>query len=240
VRNRFRSFFSKNSVLLGPLALIVALLLIATLGKEYIADAVLLFEDVVTRSGRFGQVLFVGIFFLAGLSGIFPLSVLAILGGAAYGLMAGFFLSFAGLFLGASGAFLLGRYALRSSIDRWLAKRVSLSRLDNEIGAQGWKIVGLLRLSPLAPFGISSYAFSMTRISFRGYLIGTMAALPSLFAYVYTGSISGVALQAFLLGELELNPVQLTILGAGFIATVILALFFIRIARRALDNKASE
>jgi uncharacterized membrane protein YdjX (TVP38/TMEM64 family) len=236
VGNRFRSFFSRNSALLGPLALIMILLIIAGLGKEYIADAVLLFEDVVTRSGRLGQVLFVSIFFLAGLCGIFPLSVLAILGGAAYGLMAGFFLSTAGLFLSASGAFLLGRYVLRSNIDRWLANRVSLSRLDNEIGAQGWKIVGLLRLSPLAPFSISSYAFSMTRISFRAYLVGTIATLPSLFAYVYMGSISEIALHAFLLGELEFDAAQLTIMGAGFIATVVLALFLVRIARKALSD----
>jgi len=237
---RIRRILSHNTSLIGPLAVIITLLAIAAVSKGYVADVVLLFENVIAEYGALGQVFFVCIFFAAALSGFFPLSILAVLAGVAYGLLHGFFLAAVGIILGASGAFLLGRYALRSSIDRWVGKRVSLKRLDSDIGAQGWKIVGLLRLSPITPFSIASYAFSMTKITFPQYLVGTIASLPALFAYVYTGSISSVALHALLLGELKVNAVQMTVMGAGFIATVFAALFLIRLTRKALSSPLSE
>ena len=117
---------------------------------------------------------------------------------------------------------------------------MGLARLDSEIAAHGWKLVGLLRLSPFAPFSMASYAFSMTQVRFSAYLLGTIGVLPPLFAFVYTGSISGVALNAILLGETELNQVQMFVIGAGFIATVVVALLFVKIARRALISQSRD
>ena len=121
--NCIKAVVAQKASILGPLTLIVFLVTFGALSKGYVADAILLFEDIVGRYGALGQVFFVGVFFVAALSGVFPLSPLAVLGGVAYGLVNGFLLAAAGIFLGASGAFFLGRYALRSSIHRWIAKQ---------------------------------------------------------------------------------------------------------------------
>lgn len=236
VINRIQTFLSKNALLIGPLVLMVTLLTVGVLGKGFIVDVAMLFEATVEEYGALGYFFFICIFFLAALCGVFPLSLLAVLGGMAYGLLYGFALGVIGIFTGAAAAFLLGRYALRSTVEWWLTERVALSKLDSEIGANGWKIVGLLRLSPFTPFSIASYAFSMTKISFGAYMVGTIGAVPSLFAFVYTGSISAVALNALLLGQTKLNDVQVTVFGVGFIATVVVAFLFVRIARRALTD----
>ena len=234
---RIQAFLEGKSALLGPFALLLALLAVGSLGKDYLFGAAMLFRETVENAGPMGYVLYIGVFVVAALSGIFPLSVLAVLGGMIFGLLSGFILAIVGIFAGAAGAFVLGRYVFRSSVEQWLSKRVGLARLDSEIGAHGWKLVGLLRLSPFAPFSMASYAFSMTKIRFDAYLLGTIGVLPPLFAFVYTGSISSVALNAFLLGETELNEVQMIVAGCGFVATVVVALLFVRIARRALLNK---
>jgi uncharacterized membrane protein YdjX (TVP38/TMEM64 family) len=130
---RIRTFLLRNSFLIGPLVLIAVLISAAVIGREYITDFLLLFENVVAKYGVLGQVFFVGMLILATLSGVIPLSLFALLGGVAYGLGQGFLLSFLGIMLGAAGAFLLGRYAFRSSVDRWVSKRVALSKLDQEI-----------------------------------------------------------------------------------------------------------
>lgn len=240
VMARIQTFLAQKSSLLGPIALFLILLAIGTAGKGYFVEVAMLFRQTVENAGALGYLIFVGVFVIAALSGVFPLSLLAILGGMMFGLTSGFLMAVIGIFLGASGAFFLGRYALRSTVERWLSRRVGLSRLDKEIGAHGWKLVGLLRLSPFAPFSMASYAFSMTRVQFGAYLLGTIGVLPPLFAFVYTGSISGVALDAILLGESELNEVQMVVIGAGFVATVAVALLFVRIARRALINQSRD
>ena len=234
---RIQAFLEGKSALLGPIALLIGLLAVGSLGKNYFLDAAVLFRETVENAGALGYVLFVAVFFVAALSGIFPLSVLAFLSGMIFGLLAGFMLAVFSIFIGAAGAFLLGRYVFRSSVEKWLSRRVGLARLDAEIGAHGWKLVGLLRLSPFAPFSMASYAFSMTQVRFEAYLLGTIGVLPPLFAFVYTGSISSVALNAFLLGQTELNEVQMIVAGCGFLATIIVALLFVRIARRALLSK---
>ena len=55
---------------------------------------------------------------------------------------------------------------------------VGLRQVDQAIREQGWKIVLLLRLSPLIPFNLLNYALGLTSIPVHQYvaatLVGTM------------------------------------------------------------------
>ena len=108
------------------------------------------------------------------------------------------------------------------------------------VGHTSQRLESCHRLSPFAPFSMASYAFSMTRISFGAYLVGTIGALPALFAFVYKGSISSIALNALLLGQLELNEIQIAVVAVGFVATIAVSLLFVRIARRALISESHD
>lgn len=226
-----------KAIVLVFLALSLTIIGIAALGgKEEIFSVVLRLTERLNSYGTTGQAIFLVVFFLASLTGIIPLSLLAIASGALYGLLNGFLLSAVGVNFGALIAFLLSRYAYRSNIDDWESRHLSIQHLDKEIALRGWIFVLLLRLSPLAPYSLASYAFGLTRISMGAYMLGSIGATPALLAYVYTGSLSGMALMTLTGNNVELNPFQLTMLILGFIATVAGVSYFAHIARKGLQT----
>ena len=57
---------------------------------------------------------------------------------------------------------------------------------------EGWKIVGLTRLSPVFPFNLLNYAFGFTQVSLRDYFLASwIGMMPGTFMYVYVGSLTG-------------------------------------------------
>lgn len=84
-----------------------------------------------------------------------PGMLLSIGSGAAFGLAAGSVVAWLGTVLGQVGAFLLGRYLLRDVVVAYLEKRVHhFKAVDAGISEDGWKLVLLLRLSPVLPYNL--------------------------------------------------------------------------------------
>ena len=108
--------------------------------------------------------------------------------------------------------------------------------IDEAVGKEGFKIVLLLRLSPVFPFNLLNYALGLTRVSFRNYALASLIGmLPGILMYVYFGSA------ARSLAEVTAGKVQGGIAGqiffwAGLVATIAVALFVTRIARKSLKN----
>jgi uncharacterized membrane protein YdjX (TVP38/TMEM64 family) len=111
-----------------------------------------------------------------------------------------------------------------------------LERLDGEIADSGWRLVFLLRMSPLAPFGLVSYVFGLSRVSLGDYILGTLASLPALLALVYTGAIAGETVLTLGGVRPARNWAEWAILGGGFIATLASVSYLSLLARRALDK----
>ncbi|MEH3118759.1 MAG: VTT domain-containing protein [Methylorubrum populi] len=175
-------------------------------------------------AGPAGWALLVAIQVAVAASGILPASLFGVLAGALYGPGTGFGLAAAGTLLGAGLSFALGR--------AWAARRPRpgsnrLRQIDAMIVRDGWRAVCLLRLSPVMPFALTSWALSLSRVSPAAYGLGTLAALPSLLVYVVTGSLSRT-------GTADLARTGLFALGA--VATLILA---IRL-RRSLAQRIGE
>lgn len=122
-------------------------------------------------------------------SGILPASLIAIMAGATFGLGWGIVISVASTMLGGWLAFLLSRSFLRRLIERWLGRYPAMARLDRGMTQEGWRLVALLRVSPVMPFAMTSYGLGLTRISQRDFLLGTMASLPALIGYVMIGAL---------------------------------------------------
>ena len=57
--------------------------------------------------------------------------------------------------------------------------------------------MGLVRLTPVAPFTITSYAFGLTEIKMRDYFLGTFGSLPTMFTYVYAGTVTDSVYHSF-------------------------------------------
>ena len=60
--------------------------------------------------------------------------------------------------------------------------------LDRAVADDGWKVVVLMRLSPVVPFNLQNYALGVTAIPFVQYLTATLIGIvPGIAIYVYFG-----------------------------------------------------
>jgi len=119
-----------------------------------------------------------------------PGSLITFGAGLAFGLWPGFPLVSMGATLGAAMAFLIARYFVRSRVQEAAKNNAKFAAMDEAIGKEGWKMVALLRLSPLLPFNLSNYLYGVTKIAFWPYLAASwVGMLPGTFLYVYLGAV---------------------------------------------------
>jgi uncharacterized membrane protein YdjX (TVP38/TMEM64 family) len=136
--------------------------------------------------------------------------------------------------IGAALAFLIGRYLARGVVEKQVAKNEKFKAIDNAIGKHGWKVVALVRLSPLIPFNLSNYFYGLTKIKFWPYVFSSMAAmLPGTFLYVYLGHVGKLALTG---GGESVGSEKYLFLGGGLIVTIAGAVYLARMAKRALKQ----
>lgn len=139
--------------------------------------------------------------------------------------------------LGATTSFLIGRFAARDWLQQKLARHPRFAAIDAAIGREGWKIVGLLRLSPAFPFSLLNYALGLTRVRLRDYVLASwIGMLPATALYVYIGSLIGEALLSGQPSQRSRTPAEWALFGVGFAATALVTLQVTRIARSALNR----
>lgn len=197
-----------------------------------IAGAVMETAARLRAMGPLGWAIFIGLEFLSTLVGIVPGALLGIAAGAIYGVATGFCTSAVGIMAGAMAAFGLSRSMLRPRIGHVLARHGRLAILDGMFAKEGWRIVALLRISPVMPFSITSYALGFSGIAARDYVFGTMASLPSLLGYVVIGTLGGLSLSA---GTRDGADIHFFLLGLGAVATLALTIHLSRLLGRALS-----
>ena len=169
---------------------------------------------------------------LIALLGILPASVGAIAAGLLYGVLPGFLLAATGTLVGAGLAFLLTRSLFRPLVARALARHPRMDRLDEAVARDGWRLVCLLRISPVMPFAVTSYALGLTSLGLRAYMLGTLASLPALLGYVVLGRLAGSGMGA--LTHPGAGWLRWVLLGAATVATGLLTLRLGRIVARVM------
>src|SRR5262249_11961339 len=136
--------------------------------------------------------------------------------------------------VGASAAFLLGRSLARAWIQGKIARSPRFRAVDEAFRQLGFKIVVLLRLSPLFPFQLLNYALGLTKISFREYVLASwIGMLPGTVMYVYIGSTLK-ALTDVAEGRALDSVAEKVLFGLGLAATVAVTVVVTRVARGAL------
>lgn len=143
----------------------------------------------VQDQGAVGIVVFILLYAGATLiGGATPLTLAA---GVIWGLWGVLIVSPASV-IGASIAFLLGRGALRNSVRERVSKNKRFAAIEKAVGDEGFKIVGLLRLSPVFPFTALNYGLGLTSVKFRDYVLASfLGMLPGTLMYVYFGVLAG-------------------------------------------------
>lgn len=193
----------------------------------------------VESLGAVGTLAFI-VIYIAATVAFLPGSVLTLGSGVVFGVVQGALYVFIGATLGATLAFLVGRYLARDWVASKIAENDKFRAIDEAVGREGFKIVLLTRLSPVFPFNLLNYAFGITKVSLRDYFLGCIGMIPGTILYVYLGSLAG---NLALIGTANqpTNPaVEWAIRIIGFIATIAVTLYVTQIARNALSKSIEE
>ena len=171
-------------------------------------------QSWIDSLGFWGPVVFVLLYILAVVV-LAPGSVLALLAGLAYD-MWGLPLALVSATTGASLSFLIARHLARSQVQAMTGRRLLWRAVERTVSEGGWRIVWLVRLSPVLPFNLQNYFFGITRIPFWHYL-------PATFFGILPGTSVNVTLatagHSMLLGGLW-HPLKLALFMFGLAVTV--------------------
>jgi uncharacterized membrane protein YdjX (TVP38/TMEM64 family) len=230
--SRTGGFFSPK-ILLIVVAVIAVLYGAHRIGAgPWLTDAL----EWIRGLGPLAPIVFIAIYIVACVA-FLPGSILTIGAGVIFGVVRGSIYVSIAATLGATAAFLVGRYLARGWVSEKLEGNPKFKAIDQAVGKEGWKIVFLTRLSPVFPFNLLNYAYGLTSVTLRDYVLASwVGMIPGTILYVYIGALSGdVARAAW--GGAKRTPAGWALTAVGFIATVAVAVYATRIGARALREK---
>ena len=181
--------------------------------------------------GWVGYVAFVLIYAIGTLC-LVPGALLTLAGGLAFGLW-GFPLVIVGATLGAAMAILAGRHLVRDRVEAKIEDSPKLTAIDKAIEEDGWKIVGLLRLSPAIPFSLQNWILGATKVDFLPYVAATFfGIMPGTLLYVWIASLGS--------GGGEGGAAKWAFFGVGILATLAVTILVGRKAKAKLAEHGLE
>ncbi|MBN3906552.1 MAG: TVP38/TMEM64 family protein [Nostoc sp. NMS1] len=190
----------------------------------------------VESLGIFGPIAYIVIYNLATLLFI-PGSLLTLKGGCLFGVFWGSIYVLIAAIIGATLAFIIGRYLSRDWVYRQMDKYPKFKAIDLAVAKEGWKIVLLTRLSPVFPFNLLNYAFGVTQVSLKDYILGSFGIIPGTVMYVYIGSLAGnlaMINTSYQPTTSETQVWQWIMQVVGLIATVAVTVYITKVAQKAL------
>jgi uncharacterized membrane protein YdjX (TVP38/TMEM64 family) len=189
------------------------------------------FEAWVKEMGPSGVILY-GAVYVAAVVLFVPGIVLTLGAGFLFGLGWGIVVVSIASTVAAALAFLIARYVARGAVERLARKDPRFAAIDRAIGKEGWKVVALLRLSPLVPFSLSNYLYGLTSVKFVHYVATSWAAMiPATVLYVYLGAAGRTIGQG-----MRRSPWEWAFLAVGLAATAAVTVLLTRVARRELAS----
>jgi len=220
------------------IVIVLILIVLVFLRKLGIQDSLRRALDWISGLGSLGPLAFIVTYILACVLFI-PGSVLTLGAGLLFGVVKGSAYVSIAATLGATAAFLVGRYAARGWVSKRTDGNAKFKAIDEAVAKEGWKIVGLTRLSPVFPFNLLNYAFGLTKVKLRDYFLASwIGMMPGTVMYVYIGSLAG-SLATLGTGGRSRTPGEWALYGVGLIATVAVSIYVTRVARKALAAKVA-
>ena len=179
-----------------PLAFFALLIGVGAYYKEDINEFLTWFTGYVESLGPSGPALFMGLYVALEILAV-PAIPLTMSAGAIFGPVQGTAMVSVSATLAATASFLIARYALRDKIRSMADEYPKFAAIDNAIGEDSFRVVALLRLSPLLPFALSNYLYGITSVKTRPYVLASwLGMLPGTFAYVSAGSVGRTMMEA--------------------------------------------
>lgn len=217
--------------LAAGLALVAAVLLL----RQPVASGVLSLAGWVEGLGGWGPIAFTAAL-TAAIPICLPAAPFLLAAGVLFGPLSGALYAALGNLLGGALAFLLGRKLLRARVEKRLASEGGFALVSKTLRQEGVRGIALIRLSPVLPAWLLNYAFGVSRVRWRDYLLSSVAILPTALAYVLSGAGLGdlAALQSG--GGPPRGAGYYALLGGGILATLGASLLLGRRARRIVEE----
>jgi uncharacterized membrane protein YdjX (TVP38/TMEM64 family) len=169
-----------------------------------------------------------------------PAMLLAMSSGAIFGVAFGFLISYVGSNIGNALAFWAGRYIFRDAVVAYLTKKYpKWTVLDQALSKEGFgfKLIVLLRLSPIAPWNLLNWALSVVSVSNKTYLAASaISIVPYILLFVYMGAMAA-NLAEIASGEAKLDG-RWTLVAAlgGGVAVAGVVYYINKVSRKAMET----
>ncbi|XP_043719879.1 TVP38/TMEM64 family membrane protein slr0305 [Telopea speciosissima] len=186
--------------------------------------------------GTAGYALFVAVY--AGLEVLaIPAIPLTMSAGLLFGTVTGTIIVSISGTVAATVAFLIARYFARERILKLVEGNKKFLAIDKAIGENGFRVVTLLRLSPLLPFSLGNYLYGLTSVKLVPYVLGSwLGMLPGTWAYVSAGAFGRAIIQEESDVGLPRGNNQLLTLGLGLLVTAVAAAYVTKLAKDAVKD----
>ena len=228
MKHKFKLFLILSFVL----ALIVSFTFLPI--QEYLRNSL----EWINGLGAFTPLFFSLIYILACIFFV-PGAILTLGAGVIFGVIKGSIIVSIASTLGATCAFLVGRYFARGWVAHKVETNSKFKQIDEAVGREGWKIVGLTRLSPIFPFNMLNYIFGLTRVSLRDYFFASwVGMIPGTVMYVYIGSLAG-SLAMIGADRNGKSGLEWSFYVVGLLATIFVTFYVTHLAKKALKKEVS-
>ena len=185
------------------------------------------FQSWVQGFGMLGWFIFIVVYAVTAFL-LVPGSFLTLAAGVIWGL-GGFVIVVIGATLGSAISFLAARHLFHDKVQAKVKHYPKFRAVNDAIGEEGWKVVGLLRLSPALPFSLQNWFLGVTPVGFWPSQIATFfGIMPGTLLYVWIGSLGGSAASG------EASTLKYFVFGVGILATLVVTWFVTKKAQAKL------
>jgi uncharacterized membrane protein YdjX (TVP38/TMEM64 family) len=166
--------------------LIALVILIAALAVGAVLLPLYRIPDAVSHMGPWAPVAGVAIGAVL-LCALVPRTAVSLASGLLFGPISGGLVALAAGMIAAAATFAISRVLGRDAVAALEGER--MARLDAWLARRGMLGVAVVRMMPLAPFGLVGYAYGTTSVRWFNYIGGTfIGATPSAFTYAAVGA----------------------------------------------------
>ena len=226
-----------NNSLYLRLLLIAGGIIILGFFAHWFEINILRIEEWIKSLGALAPFAFVLLFTIA--TPLFlSVDVLCLASGVLFPLTASVIYIIISTYLAATVIFILGRYFFQDKVKVVLAKYPKFEHIDTLLVDNSYKIMFLLRLFPL-PFALLSYAFSVTEVKFKPYIISTSGILIYNISLVYFGYTAKHIASSVSSGQ-SLSSLNYPLLVAGAIVIFIFLAIAVHQARKIISQMNPE
>lgn len=121
----------------------------------------------------------------------FPVPILAIAAGISFGLLEGVIFTIIGAMINSSIMFIMAKKFAKNKVIEIFKTKISkkwYDKLTNIEKNNGFLIIFLMRLLPIAPYNVINYLSGLTEISFLKYSLATfLGIIPGTFVFLNVG-----------------------------------------------------